>query len=76
MKDETTLGWFKVEIMNCKPEANSSKPRRQIHQIAAGDIEEARALAPKVLSFLFGPDTYIGTVETFIVPQPCPAPLT
>lgn len=73
MKNQNTLGWFKVEILNCKLEANSSRPRRQIHQIAANSIEEARELTPRVFSFLFGADTYIGTVETFLAPKPCPA---
>lgn len=55
--------WFSVEILNCKLQANDSKKRNQIHQINAESAEQARELAPKILSHLFGANTWVGDVS-------------
>ena len=58
--------WFKVEILNCKIEANSSRPRNQIRHIFVRNEQEARQLAPRVWNSLFSEDTYLGTVTLFV----------
>jgi len=52
--------WWKVEVL--RPLASGSN--RRIELIHAHDAEEARKLAPVVLHHFFGPETYIGTVDS------------
>lgn len=60
---KSKVHWYEVEILNCKLEANSNRPRRQIHKVSATSLEDARELAPRVLSCLFGRDTYVGDIK-------------